>query len=718
MKKLKSLLTLGAAAMLLVGCGEQANKSAEAPESKEPSSAQVESSNAVSSNKSSTPAPTSSTPSSSAAPASTVIPQTVTVTKKDKPYTIFDQVPEIKFVTVEGADMTWATQYGKGQDKPEVSGWITTSGYNDVEGFKNEPGKMKVRGNYTSNYQKKPMRIKFDTKRNLFGLNKKNKYKKWVLLADVKDTAMIRNAAAFYLARYLMPETVFVPDFTPVHLYLNDQYWGMYTLTEQKEVGTGRVGIKVPPEGYAGTDIGYFFELDNYYSEEAAKGDAGDPTFEVQYKPASINWYHKFENYTGVQKGYTIASDITNRETQVPYIKNRVEMAYQVIYDAVMNGKLTRIENEQIVNDNSSSLEECLAKTIDIDSFVGMYLLHDIVCDPDIGYSSFYLSLDMSATGNHLLTMNNPWDFDSAFGIRKPGDGMQGSSGSQEGKNIKAGTGPYAEKSSNMWLSLMAKAPFFREKVTAKYKELYDANIFQQVNDMADDYSTTYAAGYTKNYQKWPRTMGNNPETNFEVVDEIKNFTTQSQCKNFFKNWFNARITYLNSVHIDGQGGGGGGQETPDKTQFKASATKNRLEAENATLTNGSGAQEIQVKTRTGEGISGNSYVGNMDGNNGAACTWTFNNTAGKSKQIYITAGLSARTTDRTFAQMFTLTINDIPVDPESITIPAGTGSDYHMWTEADVGFSNLNPGNNEIKITSTGSCTNFDYLDIYVANN
>ena len=713
MKKLKSLLTLGAAAMLLVGCGEQAGKSAEAPESKEPSSAQVENSNAVSSNKSSTPVPTSSTP-SSAAPKSTTIPSTVTVTKKDKPYTIFNTVPEIKFVTTEGADMTWATQYGKGQDKPEVSGWITTSSYDGVEGFKNDPGKMKVRGNYTSNYQKKPMRIKFDTKRNLFGLNKGNKYKKWVLLADVKDTAMVRNAAAFYLARHLMPSTVFVPDFTPVHLYLNDQYWGLYTLTEQKEVGKGRVDIKAPAADYAGTDIGYFFELDNYYTEEAAKGEEGDPTFEVNYKPASINWYHKFENYNHIQKGYTIASDITNRTTQVPYIQKRVEMAYQVIYDAVMNNKFTRIENEQIVNDGSATLEECLAKTIDIDSFVGMYLLHDIVCDPDIGYSSFYLSLDMSSTGNHLLTLNNPWDFDSAFGIRKPGDAMQGQ-GSQEGRDIKAGTGPYAEKSSNMWLSLMAKAPFFREKVTAKYKELYDANVFQQVNDMIDDYSSTYSAGYVKNYQKWPRTMGNNPETNFEVVDEIKNFTNQTQCKNFLKSWFNARVSYLNSVHIEGAGGGGSGHETPDKDQFKANAVKTRLEAENSTLTNGSGANTIQVKTKENEGISGNSYVGNMDGNNGASCTWTFLNTANTAKKIYVVAGLSARTTDRTFAQMFTLTINGVAVDPENITIPAGNGQDYHMWTTVDVGFSNVNPGENEVVLTSTGSCTNFDYLDFYI---
>ena len=52
---------------------------------------------------------------------------------------------------------------------------------------------------------------------------------------------------------------------------------------------------------------------------------------------------------------------------------------------------------------------------------------------------------------------------------------------------------------------------------------------------MIDDYAATYSAGYTKNFQKWPRTMGNNPETNFEVVYEIKRFSTHSQCVNFLK---------------------------------------------------------------------------------------------------------------------------------------------------------------------------------------
>ena len=716
MKKVKTLLTLGAACLLLVGCGETKSNS-DAPESKQtPKSSEVNQSKDAPVSK----GQSSATPATSATPSSMSVPTTQGVIKKDKPYKIFNTVPEIKFVTNAGADMQWATTPGKDSTKPEVPGWITTSGIDGAAGLENEPAGMKVRGNYTSNYQKKPFRIKFDTKRNILGLNGNKKYKKWVLLADVKDTAMLRNAATFYLAKHLMPSTVFVPDYTPVHLYLNDTYWGMYTLTEQKEVGEGRVDIAKVPSGSDRTDVGYFFELDNYYSEEAAKGEDGDPTFTVTYKPAPINWHHNFENFTRIQQGYTVSSDITNRNIQLPYLQKRVEMAYQVIYDAVMNNKFQRIENEQLVADNSSTLEECLAKTIDIDSFVGMYLLHDIVVDPDIGYSSFYLSLDMSETGNHLLTLNNPWDFDSALGTRKGGDEMGGRA-STETTNIKKGEGEYASKSSNMWFSIISKAPFFQEKIKAKYKELYDNNVFQAVTDMIDDYAATYSAGYTKNFQKWPRTMGNNPETNFEVVDEIKRFSTHSQCVNYLKTWFNNRVTWLNGFYIDGQGGGGGGEVppvTPDIDTFKANATPFRLEAEDSEIADGNPTGEsVSKKERANEGISGNKYVGGLDGNNGATMTWTFNRTA-KSDQVFIVAGLSARTGGaRTFDQMFTITVNDEVLTTEDVTIPAGTGNDYHCWTTVDVAWSKLKQGSNTIVVTSTGSATNFDYLDVYVPN-
>ena len=52
-----------------------------------------------------------------------------------------------------------------------------------VDGQEALPGQVKVRGNWTTNYDKKSLRIKLDNKQNLLGLNGGKKFKNWVLLA-------------------------------------------------------------------------------------------------------------------------------------------------------------------------------------------------------------------------------------------------------------------------------------------------------------------------------------------------------------------------------------------------------------------------------------------------------------------------------------------------------------------------------------------------------
>ena len=60
---------------------------------------------------------------------------------------------------------------------------------------------VKVRGNYTTDYEKKPLRIKFEEKQNVLGLNNGKKFKNWLLLACYKDWSMLRDATAFEITR-------------------------------------------------------------------------------------------------------------------------------------------------------------------------------------------------------------------------------------------------------------------------------------------------------------------------------------------------------------------------------------------------------------------------------------------------------------------------------------------------------------------------------------
>ena len=61
--------------------------------------------------------------------------------------------------------------------------------------------KVKVRGNWTTTYPKKSLRIKFSQKQNLLGLNGGAEQKNWLLLAEYKDASMLRDKAALSLSR-------------------------------------------------------------------------------------------------------------------------------------------------------------------------------------------------------------------------------------------------------------------------------------------------------------------------------------------------------------------------------------------------------------------------------------------------------------------------------------------------------------------------------------
>lgn len=100
-------------------------------------------------------------------------------------------------------------------------------------------GRIRGRGNSTWLwYDKKPYRIKLDTKSKILGL-KKNKT--WVLLANYRDPTDLMNTFAFETADWLgMPYTNHTRY---LEVFLNGDYIGVYQLTEQVEQGSNRVNV-------------------------------------------------------------------------------------------------------------------------------------------------------------------------------------------------------------------------------------------------------------------------------------------------------------------------------------------------------------------------------------------------------------------------------------------------------------------------------------------
>ena len=114
-----------------------------------------------------------------------------------------------------------------------------------------EPVEVRGRGNSTWGLPKKPYRIKFPVKFSPVGLDHA-KAKSWVILAHDMDKSLLRNHLAFEISRILFNTSenyhnegavMFTPCSQFVNVYMNDDYHGVYQMSDQMEVAKGRIDI-------------------------------------------------------------------------------------------------------------------------------------------------------------------------------------------------------------------------------------------------------------------------------------------------------------------------------------------------------------------------------------------------------------------------------------------------------------------------------------------
>ena len=133
----------------------------------------------------------------------------------------------------------------------QIDAGMTNGRYESTEVL---TGKIRGRGHSTWEWPKKPYKIKLDDKASLLGMSEA---KRWVLLANYADESLLRNTAAFEMARSL-GSFRFVPHAIPVDVYMNGIYQGVYTLGEQLEVKTSRIAID---DSLANVETGYLLEI-------------------------------------------------------------------------------------------------------------------------------------------------------------------------------------------------------------------------------------------------------------------------------------------------------------------------------------------------------------------------------------------------------------------------------------------------------------------------
>lgn len=295
-------------------------------------------------------------------------------------------------------------------------------------------GKIRGRGNSTWGMPKKPYRIKLDEKVDLFGSPGD---KDWILLANYSDKTLLRNIVAMEISRIC--GMAWTPRMLSVDVYLNQEYIGVYTFCDHKEVAKDRVNIEVATE----TDLegGYYLELEEAMDEPVCFKTVWDTPV----------MFHEPEYPT---------------EAQQKYVKewfNGFERA------------LERVQGEH---------DDAYRSYIDVPSFINYYMIQEITKNPDGNVrKSTYLTKEKGKP----LEMYHVWDFDITLGncdytnFEKP-----------EGWQMR-----YVK-----WYNQMFFDPAFKKAVVDRWNELYPT-LLTQVTAFLDRQHTLMAGAESRNFDRW-----------------------------------------------------------------------------------------------------------------------------------------------------------------------------------------------------------------------
>lgn len=228
---------------------------------------------------------------------------------------------------------------------------------------------LRLRGNASTGFPKKPYRMKFNSKHHVLG--SPAKAKNWTLINNYGDKTLMRNMVAFHLSEKLhMPYTPFC---RAVDVMVNGEYKGCYQLCDKIEVKKGRVAIDEMAENDRSGEAltgGYLWEIDGYANTEPA------PFYSQHYMPITL---HSPEDDKIVPEQRTYFENYFNQ------LENRVYVA----------------------NANQTSWREYL----DYATFARYFLINQACGNPDVFWSCY-----MYKKRNDLKAYTGPvWDFDIAF---------------------------------------------------------------------------------------------------------------------------------------------------------------------------------------------------------------------------------------------------------------------------------------------------------------
>lgn len=343
--------------------------------------------------------------------------------------------------------------------------------------FSDVTGRVRGRGNSTWKVAKKSYKVKFDEKVDLLGLGEA---KTWVLLANYQDPSMIRNYGIFDLSRRLGME--YTVDSTPVEVFLNNNFLGLYQLTEQVEINKERV-LDTKEDESGEVDVNYLLE--------------GDYWCQIEGGVEGVDYFTAGDTGTP----FVIKSPDTEKETftkaQFDFIDNYMD---------------------QIANAYRNKDRETLESLVDIDSLINFYLLQEIYQNSDCSYSSLYF---YKKAGGKLYA-GPIWDFDRSSG------------------NNTYDYNTIVAKNTHFLYSMLFMNQNLASRVLDRYNEI-ESLLEMNISSTANIYST-YKQSFDRHNVRWPHQY-DTFVPNFS--DEIMKYTTVEGQVKYYQDFMTRRIKWL-----------------------------------------------------------------------------------------------------------------------------------------------------------------------------
>ena len=327
------------------------------------------------------------------------------------------------------------------------------------------PCRIRVRGHSTAEQgEEKPYRLRFEKRTSLLGLHGGAGFKSWVLLRTYHS--LIPDYLAFHLYRTVSGGKYYCSDCAFVNLFLNQRPLGIYLLCEQNQAGKGRMEVHEPKKWETGTDIGYLLELDHYAGLE-------HPYFDIEEKPPVRD--PAGESRPLYARSYSVKSKVRS-EDQLEFIAAYVRGAYEILYQASVNGRAMRLDGRGGLREDEGIFEspfEAVCAVIDTDSLACMMILHEMVQNYDVGIGGLYLAADFSKDSRFpRLIFLGPWDFNWTFG-ENPDRGFYACTFQKEVKGDR----------SNGWYILAARMEGMQGIIREKWKALRAGGLLEEVLD-------------------------------------------------------------------------------------------------------------------------------------------------------------------------------------------------------------------------------------------